>query len=328
MMRTRGVASGRPRGYHRRAVPRLWRQCPSLRGPDRGCRSARRDRRRGDDGGAVSWLQGSPSAPSIGRDPQWPVLGQFGLGSTSTVTTDVWGDLLAVPGLEWAVQLALLQGMAGTWPDLCRSWSLEAPRIEVFRINTVVATAQGLLAFGRVGSHLPGMNIAQALAMLRQRVAESESESESKSGSTSAVRVALMHHPPHPFAAHRYGRIAGWRHCRVMFELAAVADECGIQLMIAGHRHKYVPTPTGRLYRLEASLRCARKPHNSSPTAPPSGGRDTHFRCIDSTDWATARSKCVGRFDTTGRRMVNAAQRNSAARTNRGWSTIFTGLPI
>lgn len=129
--------------------------------------------------------------------------------------------IATVPGLEgpWPGEPAVLTGPAGI-------------PVVVARVNTISRTAlEETLASGRVTDHPPGHG-GSVIDGLRAAFAGWRGEP--------AIRIAVMHHPPHVFDAKlseelTTGRLVGGD------ELARCLSELRVQLVIAGHRHKLNP---------------------------------------------------------------------------------------
>jgi hypothetical protein len=127
-------------------------------------------------------------------------------------------------------QVAVLQG------DWLQPTTLQTPSdipVVLARINTVARSLQGeVRACGALNAVPPAERpTSQLLQELRDLFEPSEEI---------AVRIVVMHHPPHAFAARNFERLttAAFSGAR---ELADALSASRVQLVIAGHRHALDP---------------------------------------------------------------------------------------
>jgi hypothetical protein len=141
--------------------------------------------------------------------------------------------LSQVPGLDFPWQRFWSPPLQTAHPDV---------ELEVLRVNTVsTRLVPALLARGRVLRHPPPARPTTAdteacLADLRAAGA--------RSSTLKVIRIAMMHHPPHPFdtsglrgrlRASSVGALAG------RAGLARVLNDTDVSLLLAGHRHALDP---------------------------------------------------------------------------------------
>ena len=132
-------------------------------------------------------------------------------------------------------RIATVPGLEGPWPELVESYQGDSGvPVIVARINTVSRTLlEETIASGAVSDHPPGG--ASALEVLNELSAVFAPWRDQR-----AVRIVVMHHPPHPFDASFQTKLTtGLLEGRD--ELAEVLSELRVQLVIAGHRHKLNP---------------------------------------------------------------------------------------
>jgi hypothetical protein len=172
---------------------------------------------------------------------------------------DVWRDSLGFGGPSGLDCLCGLDEFAGDWPDL--AWSSTevdlrlggSHLLDVFRINSVVDHGRHqVFAGGAVGSHRPGVPVEKASEQLADAVGARPNDP--------AIRLLLMHHPPHRFRdrprSERGHRFFGRTRANVRYSLLsrtlgdlegrdplAASIAGSIDLVLAGHRHSYDPHP-------------------------------------------------------------------------------------
>lgn len=132
-------------------------------------------------------------------------------------------------------RIATVPGLKGPWPDVQRFEGASGIPVDVARINTVSRTLlKETLASGAIGDHPPaGAGIDAVAADLRGKLRDSQAGP--------AVRIAVMHHPPHPFEAGWWTRELSTGKLHGAQRLAQVLGERRVQLVVAGHRHKLDP---------------------------------------------------------------------------------------
>lgn len=106
--------------------------------------------------------------------------------------------------------------------------------VVIARVNTVARDFTGeLLATGELNPVPPARRSVPALLEeIRELFAPYQG--------ADVVRVALMHHPPHAFAAERVDQLTT-AHLRHAKELADALRDARVQLVVAGHRHALDP---------------------------------------------------------------------------------------
>ena len=134
-------------------------------------------------------------------------------------------------------RIATVPGLEGPWPgavEILTGASVAAIPVAVARINTVSRTLlEETMASGAVSDHPPsGASVDDVLNDLAHQLAPWLDQR--------AVRIVVLHHPPHPFdATFRTELTTGWLEDRD--ELAQRLRELRVQLVVAGHRHKLNP---------------------------------------------------------------------------------------
>lgn len=161
---------------------------------------------------------------------------------------DAWPGtfpLFRSPGAYSQVVAAIAE-FAGVEPPFPRRELVrrgDGPVLELIPVSTVWSGGPfdaaamlrgGVFASGKVSAYLPGepLPVTQGADALAELVAL-----ERTGG---ALRVALVHHPPHVFDA---GLAKSITNCRLVGSdrLAAALDEAGVHLVLAGHRHRLDP---------------------------------------------------------------------------------------
>lgn len=134
-----------------------------------------------------------------------------------------------------------IDGLHGPWPDRQDFRAPAGYRLEVYRVNTVSPfPLSGSLASGSIRPHPPGTRLPQTDSddVFSELFALTQSPAEIPGR---PVRIVAMHHPPHFFRGTLGERITSGRVTEVD-GLARCLDYCGIQLIIAGHRHELDPS--------------------------------------------------------------------------------------
>ena len=129
-----------------------------------------------------------------------------------------------------------IPGLEGPWPGTIPKVYGETTGVPVVvvRLNTISRTIlEESRASGRVNDHPPaGADLQQVLSEIESAFADWRNKR--------AVRILLMHHPPHLFRATNRkefttGQLVGKK------ELARCLSESRVQVVVAGHRHKLDP---------------------------------------------------------------------------------------
>lgn len=159
---------------------------------------------------------------------------------------DIFGNHDTWPGtyppMRWRYRainrerIASVPGLEGPWPDV-NPFGPGPTGIPVIvaRVNTVSRTLlEETLASGTVSDHPPqGLTSDDVIADLAAQLAPWSDRP--------AVRIAVMHHRPHPFDTTLGKELTtGWLEGGA--ELAERLSQLGVQLVIAGHRHKLDPS--------------------------------------------------------------------------------------
>jgi hypothetical protein len=162
---------------------------------------------------------------------------------------DCWLDLYgnhdtwpgAYPPMRWR-HAAINRARIATIPDLHGPWPELAPPLAgptgipvlLARLNTVSRTLlEETRATGSVSDHPPaGASLEQVLDELAGLFDPWQGQE--------AVRIVLMHHPPHPFQTEE-GESLTTSGLEGAQELADRLAALHVQLVIAGHRHKLDP---------------------------------------------------------------------------------------
>jgi hypothetical protein len=132
-------------------------------------------------------------------------------------------------------RIATVPGLEGPWPGPVEGF--QGPTgvpVVIARINTVSRSLLGeTTASGAVSDHPPhGATAHDVLEDLTDQFAPWLDQR--------AVRIVVLHHPPHPFdATFRTQLTTGWLEDRD--DLAQRLCDLHVQLVIAGHRHKLNP---------------------------------------------------------------------------------------
>jgi hypothetical protein len=162
---------------------------------------------------------------------------------------DFWSDIYGnhdtwpgtYPAMRWRhrainrARIASVPGIEGPWPDLVEAGiGPTGIPVVVARVNTVSRTLlEETLASGIVCDHPPQ-------DITRDAVIDDVAAQFAPWQGRPAVRIVALHHPPHPFETTLGQELTtGWLEGGA--ELAQRLSQLGVQLVIAGHRHKLDP---------------------------------------------------------------------------------------
>ncbi len=121
---------------------------------------------------------------------------------------------------------------------------LNSYRIEIYRLNTVCsAWPLNSLAVGKIQADYPvrdGWAIEYQLSRSKDSIKELVALAEDASqnhGDNKAVRIIVMHHPPHYFNSNPFIDLIGGRLLLNRRDFLSAFDQTRFHIIIAGHRH-------------------------------------------------------------------------------------------
>jgi hypothetical protein len=225
-------------------------------------------------------------------------------------------------------RIATVPGMGGPWPgDADVFEGATGIPVVVARVNSISRTLlEETLASGRITDHPPGNGDLNSV------LGDLSDAFEPWRGKR-AVRIAVLHHPPHVFEATRAtelttGRLEGAP------EFAQRLGELGVQLVVAGHRHKLNPAE---------DVTSATPPDAQPPLGAPavqlvaeSPTQDSVAMAEDDTEDADTPPRSFCRYRLWADDASFAVERTVFSYTDIGGgafsaeppSTLFEGLPV
>nr|MDQ5808905.1 metallophosphoesterase [Actinomycetota bacterium] len=194
--------------------------------------------------GDVEALGGIPGDADDWREafPSWAFLHDEAEGCGSDWVHlfgnhDTWPGVFPLAAFDRTVnreRIADVPLLAGDWNEPIAIDGLGGIRVVIARVNTVPRDfRRELFASGRLTALPPADDsVAALLEELREAF-------EPYDGGR-VVRIALMHHPPHAFAAGRLAQLTN-AHFHGAQEVADALRDARVQLVVAGHRHALDP---------------------------------------------------------------------------------------
>lgn len=192
---------------------------------------------------------GRPTFPEFHylQDHLWPQLRSAGAAACVDLfgNHDIWPGSYQLTGsrhrFEAVRELSRLATMSGPWPDRWPRPSLQLPggcRLDLVRLNTAtIRRWRGAIAAGVVEPY-PAARRVDVFRELRDCFASATGEGGR------AIRVVLLHHPPHPFETsvlRNPMKSVGTRALYGAKQLSAALQAAKVHLVIGGHRHDIDP---------------------------------------------------------------------------------------